>query len=245
MIEVKFPNPQAALICSNAVDVADIGVVLGKYPCLVLVTAVDARPLIMTSFNTAECKHAAEMAFSLGLVTEEQAKIEGKIIGSFFAEPLLEEDYSSPWAYGYNPATLCRVVSPIFLDTPQNPLKRLTFSEARTGFSVIHPAVTVTGEELILPVKQETFRKAVEGADFMIPLTERFAWQLFANDSLEQYKVLTLYCCGYSKSFAFDPDNAIVFKTDKENRQVKVFSAMQGREISLPYFRFYLKQQLF
>ena len=244
MLEIKTTNPLAALICGGAVDIADIGVALGTSRCLVLVTAVKAWPLLLADFKTVECAHAAEMAFRLGLVTKEQAKTEGKIIGSFFADPI-PEDYTSPWAFGCDPATSCRVVSPIFLDTPQDALKRLTFNEARTGYSVMRPAVTVSGEEFILPLCKDYFRMANEGTEFTIPVTEDFVWQLFSNESLEQYKTLTLLSNGCSKSFVYEPDNAIIYKSDSLMRPVGVFSNMQGREISLPYFHFVLRTQLF
>ena len=244
MLEIKVKNPLAALICGGAVDICDIGVNLGTHPCLVLVNAVDASPLIFASFKTAECKHAAEMAFSLGLVTKAQASLKGVIIGSFFADPI-PEGYTSPWAFGCNPTTSYLVVNPMFLDTPKNGLKRLSFNEARNGFAVMPPTVTASGEELILPVNKEIFGKAIVGASFTIPMSELFASILFSNDSLSQYTKLTLTCFGYCKSFVFENENGLFFKTDQDNKFKTVFSEMRGTQISLPYFRFHLKKQLF
>ena len=243
MIEIKLKNPQAALLCSGVVDICDIGVELGKLPCLVLVNAVKGWPLTLTRFETIECRHAAEMAVSLGLVTEEQMNLSGKIIGSFFADRI-PEDYCSPWLFGCNRATSYWVSSPMFLDTPQDASKKLTFSEAREGFAVMKPAVTASGEELVLPVSKQTFAKANVGQSFTIPMTEKFAVLLFSNDRLTQYTTLTLLCEGYNKSFKFDRENGIVFPTDKNMCQKFVFSAMRGENIVLPYFKFVLKERL-
>ena len=243
MIEIKKTNPQAALLCSGVVDLCDLGVELGKLPCLVLVNAVESRPLMLTGFNTVECRHAADMAATLGLVTEEQMKLSGKIIGSFFADPV-PEGYRSPWAYGCNPATSYLVTNPLFLDTPQDALKQLTFSEAREGFSVMPPIVAGSGEELNLPVCKKIFLEAHVGKDFTVPLTEALAALLFSNDSLAQYTTLTLSCMGYIKSFKFEKENGIIFPTDKDMRLQTAFSAMRGENIMLPYFKFFLKERL-
>ncbi len=244
MLEIKVKNPLAALICGGAVDICDIGVNLGTHPCLVLVNAVDVSPLLFGNYKTAECKHAADMAFSLGLVTKAQASLKGVVIGSFFADPI-PEGYTSPWAFGCDQSTSYLVVNPMFLDTPQDGLKRLSFSEARNGFAVMPPTVTASGEELILPVNKEIFGKAIVGASFTIPMTEQFASLLFSNDSMSQYTKLTLTCYGYCKSFVFEKENGLIFETDQDNKFKSVFSEMRGKQISLPYFHYHLKKQLF
>ena len=239
MLEIKVKNPLAALICSGVVDICDIGVNIGTHPCLVLVNAVSSCPLVMTRFNTIECRHAAEMAFSLGLVTKEQTSQEGVIIGSFFADPI-PEGYRSPWAFGCDPATSYLVVNPMFLDEPQNGLKRLSFSEARNGFAPMSPSVTASGEELILPVNKEMFGKAAIGASFTIPMTEEFASLLFSNDRMSQYRKLSLLCKGYCKSFVFEEENGLIFETGQDLKVKTVFSQMLGEQVKLPRFQFHL-----
>lgn len=130
-------------------------------------------------------------------------------------------------------------------DKPLSPRTEVTWEHFMRTSEVFPPMPEVYDDNLIVPVNQELFSKAIEGYFIDLPLTDGI-FHLLTNkgDSFRKFGGVVLKCGNLVKRFVYEDDNDFVLAYDEHGNPKRFFSVNKGKMDVKPSFRIFLNTRI-
>lgn len=246
MFKVTINQPSASMLVTGLVDAYDLGVDLGKEPRHVLVQATSWQQYETHSSKSLEWQQSLELAQLMGIVPLYHEMPFDQIIGIVVAAKLPTGFADvSPWTYKANDETIYAISQAHVFDKPLSPRTEVTWEHFMRTSEVFPPMPEVYDDNLIVPVNQELFSKAIEGYFIDLPLTDGI-FHLLTNkeDSFSKFGGVVLKCGNIAKRFVYEDDNDFVLAYDEHGNPKRFFSVNKGKMDVKPSFRIFLNTRI-
>lgn len=246
MFKVSINQPSASMLVTGLVDAYDLGIDLGKEPRHVLVQATSWHQYENHSSKSLEWQQSLELAQLMGVVPLYNEMPFDQIIDIVVVAKLPNGFANvSHWTYKANDDTVYAISQAHMFENPLSPQTEVTWEHLIRTSEVFPPMPEVYDGNLVVPVNQELFSKAIEGFFIDLPLTDGI-FHLLTNKekSFRKFDGVVLKCGNLVKRFIYEANNDFILAYDKQGNPKHFYSVNKRIMDVKPSFRIFLNTRI-